>query len=167
MKVLPTCCADCPFKKVSDEVRCKLVPDALLMGTGLDDHDYISTKEIHPDCPMLGGRIVVTLGIKTKLGAGGMLPAFLGNRVRITDGRRGVVVGKFKNIADTGMTNEMKREVGQEYASHVWYQLLLDGNLMIYAADTAIQEIVEERSKYNYNQDFEFYFGFGGGDDET
>lgn len=164
MKVLVSCCADCPFKKVNSEARCKL-SDLLLLSSEAGGVDYISDKAVHPDCRLLTERVVVVLDQKTKHAAG-KLEAFIGNRIQLNDGKRGAVVAKFKNADHAGVSGDARVKMKPEHLNGNWYLVLLDGHQMTIAPEACLTEIIKEVSGYNFNPDFEYYFGFGEGDDE-
>jgi hypothetical protein len=164
MKVLVSCCADCPFKKVAAEVKCKL-SDLLLLSSEPGGVDYISERAIHPDCKLLTQRVVVVLDQKTRHAAG-RLEAFIGNRILLRDGKRGAVVAKFKDADAAGVSPEVRAKMSPEVVNGNWYLVLLDGHQMTIAAESFITEIIKEQCDFNYNPDFEYYFGFGEGDDE-
>ena len=165
MKVLVSCCADCPFKRVSSEVRCKL-SDLLLLGSEPGDVDYVSGKGIHPNCRLLTERAVVVLDQKTRRGATGVFEAFIGNRVMLEDGRRGIVVSKYKNAEAAGVGEAAMRRLAKKHLDGRWYMLLLDGSQMTMTPEACVTDIIKEKGDYNFNPDFEFYFGFGEADDE-
>lgn len=165
MKVLVSCCADCPFKRVLSEVRCKL-SDLLLAGSEPGSPDYVSDHGIHPDCRLLAERAVVVLDQKTRLNATGSLEAFIGNRVQIDDGRRGVVIAKFKNAAEAGAKEWAVQKMSQKHVDGRWYLILVDGHSSMIAPEACITDVIAEQAGYNYNPDFMFYFGFGESDDE-
>ncbi len=164
MKVLVSCCADCPFKKVAAEVKCKL-SDLLLLSSEPGGVDYISDKAIHPDCKLLLQRVVVVLDRNAKI-ANGNLEAFIGNRIQLKDGRRGAVVAKFKDADSAGITAEVKKGMDPKLVNGNWYLVLLDGHQMTIAAESFITDIIKDQCEFNYNPDFQYYFGFGEGDDE-
>lgn len=167
MKILVSKCAECPFKKVGAEIRCKLDDTLLLLGKEAGGPDYISAETVHPNCKLLTERVVVVIDTKTMSGRGDVpLEAFIGNRVKLEDSRRGVVVGKYRNAKMAGVYEKAKEKFDQETLGDTWYQVLLDGHKEVFAPRRHIVEIIKERADYNYNQEFEFYFGFGEADDE-
>lgn len=164
MKVLVECCAECPFKKVSAEIKCKLKGLTLMGADGIPDH--VSARTVHPECPLILGRVVVTLDTHARRGAGGAPEAFLGNRVQLANKMKGVVVAKFKNADDAKIPPHMRTGLSQADLKGAWYLVLYDGHETTLAAALSITDIIRDQSDYNYNKDFEFYFGFGEGDDE-
>lgn len=160
MRVIVTGCADCPFKKVATSITCKITK-ADLMGPELGSVDVISSRGIHPGCPMLNGRIAVVLEPRTVSEAGKSPEAFLGNRVQLNDGTRGAIVGKYKNAEDAGLKPESLRDLSKDTLNGKWYAVLLDGNEITIAAAATVAEIIKDQATFNFNREFEFYFGFG------
>lgn len=160
MRLSITCCSDCPFKKVSSEITCKLTR-AVLLGSEPGSVDLISDKAVHEKCPMLREPMVVRLAPKSQSYNLGYVEAFLGNRVMIEDGRKGIVIGKFKNAADAKIDAS---KLPVETINAPWYSLVLDGGTYWLTSQRRIKELIDDKPVYNFAPDFEFYFGFGEGD---
>jgi hypothetical protein len=159
-RITVTGCSDCPFKRVDASITCRL-SGLTLMGAEPGSVDVISDGGVHPDCELLKGRVAVTLACRTRSAATGMATAFVGNRVRISDGTRGVVVAKYPDAKSAGVGN-----VPEDVRDVPWYRVLLDGSGYANASAKAITEIMKEVGGFNHNPDFEFHFGYGDEDDD-
>ena len=165
MKVIVTCCADCPFKRVgADNIKCKL-NDAVLMGNQPGDVDIISERKVHGCCKMLSERVVVVMDGKSKRGAK-PVEAFLGNRLVTDQKLKGIVVAKFKNAEHAGMNRKSDPDISDDAWNGRWYRIILDGGKTMLIAEHRINCIIKEIGDYNCNEEFEFYFGHGEADDE-
>ena len=152
-------CYNCPFKKFGENITCALNGELVLSDKKGELRDYLADKAIHPNCKLLGEKVVVTLDVRCKINDT-PLEAFLGNYVRLSNGKRGVIVAKFKD------STEMDRATRINYLARFGdkrpaYCVALDGQGIATCGPDDIQEILRETAPYNFNADFEFYFGVG------
>ena len=148
MKVIVTGCRNCPFLRSGESVGCRLSKSIAM--------DAVPETGVHDDCRLAAGPATVTLAIHTRSEVTGYLEAFVGNRVQIKDGRRGVVVAKYRNADEAEVECDNPEDAGR-----YWYRIMLDGADYVTAAQGAVTDILGARGGYNHNPDFEFHFGYG------
>lgn len=157
MKVMIGACIDCPFKKIDGEVHCRLT-DATLLSQDIDEIDYVTAGMVHPDCPMFKEKVTVELEQASKKKNGGHYDAFFGWRVRLNNGKMGVICAKYENGADTRL-DLTQSPCSEEEKKLPFYRMLVDGGGYLTFPASTIAEILDTKPSYNFNPSYEFYFG--------
>ena len=126
-RIKVTSCTDCPLKRTSTgDVTCK-VTNRVIMGSEVGSIDLISTRGIDEECPMLMGTMEIYLDRKGTSNA--PVEAYLGNRVRLTDGISDMVIAKFADAESAHLAFVCELEVmSDEYFNSILYEILKDGS---------------------------------------
>lgn len=169
MRLLIRSCADCPMKRVDldGNVWCKTGKDMKIYGKGENDPDYITDISVHPDCPMLGGKVTLNLEVFTKNSVTGNVNAWIGCRIETAAGVKGIVVGKYKSMSQIPLSAEAVAALNDVEKNGTWYAFLPDGGGLKFLPESRIKLLVRTTPVYNFNDLFEFYFGFGEEPDES
>ena len=163
MKIIVNNCGDCPLRRVdkTGKVWCKTGKDMLLFGTDEGDPNYVTSETVHPECPMIDGRVTAHLAMNTKNAVTGRIESFLGNRIEISNGKRGVVVGKFKTCALIKFSQADLATFTEQQKKGTWYAMIPDGGGLLHLPEDYIVARLNAIGEFNYNDLYEFYFGFG------
>lgn len=157
MKVIVTGCWECPLKRVSNQegIFCKMT-DEMLTGPNDGDVDVVTTKGFGARCPMRTDRLQFVME-KNKLGEiNGYVEAFLGNRVRLHDGSKALVVGKFGRPEDLAIDPAL---IKPDVAGKTVYLVIIDGGESMYMFYNGIKEILSDLPVFNHHKHFKWYFG--------
>jgi len=163
MNVRVKSCHNCIFHKVRETVQCRLTGDTIQGAEGNNGPNHVFEQTMPRNCPLLDGAVTVSLDLQTEFPN----HAFVGYRIQLKDGRKGIVCAKWTPTKED-KENRLFLKDNPDAGGEPIYMVLFDGGENIhYAYQRQIKHILAYAPKFNYNQAFEYVFGFGEDTDVT